>query len=294
LWWLAQQNLAVRSTEGQHLGANGRGVTFQVLRAVELDVDGRAADLGPARQKCVLVALLRDVNKVVSTGQLADRVWGGNPPSTARATLQSYLSRIREALGRAKNVTVASRSDGYVLTVDPEAVDLHRFRRLVAEARAAGTDERAAPLLGEALAQWQGEAFAWLDTPWLNNIQETLAKERHEAELDYVDLELRSGWHSGLLSELFACAAEHPLDERIADQFMVALYLNGRQADALEHYRQLQSRLAEQLGIDPSPALRQRHRQILAGEAVTGRRLPRVLPSPMTSTSSPGGQTNCG
>ncbi|MBO3743033.1 AfsR/SARP family transcriptional regulator [Actinoplanes flavus] len=278
-------------------------VEFRVLGAIEVCVDGRPADIGHVRQQCVLVALLVEAERAVPIDQLVHRVWGDHPPQRVRSTLHSYLSRLRQVLAPVPEAVIERRAGGYVLAVDPMTVDLHRFRDLVTRARAAGRDEPGVSLLTDALGLWRGEAFATLDTPWLNSVREGLDAERLAAELDRNDLLLGIGRHADLLAGLSAAAAAHPWDERLAGQLMLALYRCGRQAAALDLYQRLRLRLADELGADPSPPLRRLHQQVLtadpaldAPEAATavsagvppaGRRLPlpRQLPaSPSTFT----------
>ncbi|MFI6094846.1 tetratricopeptide repeat protein [Lentzea sp. NPDC051213] len=230
-------------------------VEFRVLGEVEAIVDGRAVDLGPSRQRCVLVALLVDANRVVSPDQLMDRVWGDRVPHSGNNVLYSYLSRLRKALG----IAISKQSGGYVLQVDPETVDMHRYRRLTEQAR--GSDDVA--LLDEALALWRGVALRGMETPWADKIRTALHRDRLETVLDRNELALGRGRHAELVPELQAFAAEEPLDERLAAQLMRALYLGGRPAHALEHYEQVRRRLCEELGVDPSPVLQQVHQQIL-------------------------------
>jgi len=239
-------------------------VEFRVLGEVEARADGQLVDLGHARQRCVLVTLLVEANQVVSADQLVDRVWGERPPLRARDTLYSYLSRLRHALATVNEVSLMRQYGGYVLTVDPPAVDLHRFHHLVTQARGAQSEDDALSLFEQALGLWQGEAFAGLDTAWLNSQRDGLERERLAVELDRNDLQLRGGQHPWLLTGLSTQAAAHPLDERLAGQLMLALYRCGRQADALEHFHQMRLRLAEELGIDPGPPLQQLYQQILA------------------------------
>ncbi|MFD1051299.1 BTAD domain-containing putative transcriptional regulator, partial [Kibdelosporangium lantanae] len=180
------------------------------------------------------------------------------PPRSVRGTLHSYLSRLRNTLGGG----IALQSGGYRLTVDETAVDMHRFRRLVHDARMAD-DEPALTLFDEAMALWRGEPFTGLDTPWLASVRATLERERSAAQQDYVDVALRCGRHAALLPTLVAYTSDQPLDERAAGQLMLALYRSGRQADALNHYQETRQRLATELGTDPSPPLQQLHHQIL-------------------------------
>ena len=264
---------------------------FGLLGDVEVRVGGRVVDVGHARQRCVLAALLMDVNRPVPVDVLVDRAWGAQVPLRARNAVAGYVSRLRQV------VPVARRQGGYVLTVDPLAVDVHRFDHLVAQARAADDPDAAADLLTGALALWRGEPFATLDTPWLTGVRSSLEARRLAALLDRNDLVLEQGRHSELLAELDATAAELPLDERLAGQLMLALYRSGRQADALLRYEQVRLRLADELGADPGPDLRLLHKQILtADQALTGaarperperpaRLVPRQLPAPPRSFS---------
>ncbi|HEX3780331.1 MAG TPA: BTAD domain-containing putative transcriptional regulator, partial [Pseudonocardiaceae bacterium] len=169
---------------------------------------------------------------------------------------------LRRALTPIPSITITWQSTGYRLTTDHNTIDLHRFRTLVDTARTAD-GPAAVATFEQAGALWRGEAFARLDLPWFNGLRTSLARERHAALLDLTDARLRSGQHAGLLAELSAQAREHPFDERIAGQLMLALYRGGRVADALGHYRRLAEHLAEELGTDPSPPLRELHQQIL-------------------------------
>ncbi|MFJ8959700.1 AfsR/SARP family transcriptional regulator [Lentzea sp. NPDC102401] len=239
-------------------------VRFRLLGDVEARVHGSPIAIGYAQLRAVLAVLLVEANQVVSVDQLVDRVWSDRPlPRKPRAAVQHSVTMLRGALTPA-GVTITRRSTGYQLSVDPESVDLHRFRRLVEDGRAAGDDGRAAALLEEALKLWAGEPFAGLDTAWLDSLRATLIQHRHAVRLELVDIQLRLGLHAALLPDLSAWAAGNPLDERLAGQLMLALYNCGRPADALEHYQEVRRRLADELGTDPSPPLRQLHERILA------------------------------
>lgn len=266
-------------------------VEFRLLGSVEVLRDGHRLDVGHARQQCVLVVLLIEANTWVSVDQLVDRVWGAQVSGHARSSLYSYVSRLRRALDSSAGVVIARGSGGYEISVDPAAVDLHRFTGLLARARTAG-DAALAPL-DEALGLWRGEAFANLSTPWLDQQRAVLDQQRAAAELDRTDVLLARGAHRELVAELSARDPARPLDERLAAQLMLALYRCGRQAEALDHYRIVRQRLADELGTDPSPSLQRLHQQVLRGDptltlpaaALEPRRsqrppAPRQLPAP--------------
>lgn len=249
-------------------------IEFGMLGEIQAHVGGTAVDLGPARQRCVLAALLTDVNRAVPVDGLVSRVWGAHPSPGARSTLYSYLSRLRQALGSAADASssgaaIERRPGGYALLTDPDRVDLHLFRDLVGRARAA-EDGPAAALFKQALGLWRGEPFATLDTPWCNSLRESLLEERHACLLDRNDVLLRHGRHAALLSELASCLDRYPLDERLAAQYMLALYRSGRTADALRCFDRIRRALAEELGSDPGPELRRRHQQVLTNDPSIG------------------------
>jgi tetratricopeptide (TPR) repeat protein/DNA-binding SARP family transcriptional activator len=261
------------------------GVEFGLLGDVEVRVDGRLVDVGHARQRCVLVVLVVEANHRVSVNALVERVWGDRAPQRARETLYTYLSRLRRALGPITDVDLVRQRGGYVLTLDPLMVDVHRFHHLAAQARAANDEDRALVLFEQSLGLWRGEPFAGLDTLWVNTLRDALERERFAVELDRTDLQLRRGQHGWLLGELATRAKTHPLDERVAGQLMLALYQCGRQAEALEHFQQLRVRLVEELGIDPSPELQRRFKQILTTDpALTA---PPTTPPASVSVSTP-------
>jgi DNA-binding SARP family transcriptional activator/tetratricopeptide (TPR) repeat protein len=248
---------------------------FSVLGDVSIRVDGRPVDAGPARQRSVLAVLLVNANQAISTDQLIDWVWDGIPPRRARGALASHISRIRMLLG--DDASIVPRASSYALLAEPGSIDLHEFRRLVAGA------EKHEPVLERALALWRGDPFAGLDCRWLEDRRRTLREERFAAQLDLVDARLGNGGHTDVLPEVIARAGEHPLDERVAGQLMLALFRSGRQAEALQRYQKIRTRLADELGTDPGPALRRLHHDILTGgreePATILRPVPRQLPA---------------
>lgn len=252
---------------------------FRLLGSVEVLVGGQVVDAGPARQRCVLAVLLLDANQVLSADQLVERVWGdGRLPGRPRNAVQVYVSLLRRALAAIGELTIVRQGDGYMARVDERLVDMHEFRMLVRQARATASDSDAVALFERALALWHGEAFGVLDTPWLSDARAVLDKERQAAERDLTDVQLRHGQHGAVLARLSGWAARHPLDERLAGQLMLALYRSGRQADAVAHYEGIRRLLADELGIDTSPALQRLHQQILTADPAVD--VPAVSPAP--------------
>lgn len=244
--------------------------TFHLLGDAGARIDDLRIDVGHARQRCVLVALLIDMGQVVSAERLTDRVWGDQAPQRSRSVLHSYLSRLRQAFRGAEDVAIHRQPTGYVLTAAASAIDLRRFQDLVKRARGA-PDEQALPLFEQAMDLWRGEPFPRLDTPWLNQLREMLQQQMLAARLDHLDVALRAGQHGRLLPTLRSLVETYPLDERLTGQLMLALYRSGQQAEALDQYQRVGRLLADDLGVDPNPDLRQLHLRILnADPALAG------------------------
>ncbi len=239
-------------------------IEFRILGPLEATADGRSLSLGGAKQRALLAVLLLEAGRVVSTDRLIEALWSGEPPPTAAASLQNFVSQLRKVLGAE---TIETRPPGYVITVEAGQLDLARVRQFVDEARASDPARRAR-LLGDALGLWRGEplaelayeSFAQAEIARLAELRLALVEERTEAELAL-------GRHAELVSDLEALVLEHPLRERLRGQLMLALYRSGRQADALEAYRAGRTLLVESLGVEPSPLLQQLQRSILRQEA---------------------------
>ena len=247
---------------------------LRLLGPVEVVLEGRLIDVGHARQLVVLAALAVEVNQPTPPDRLVDRVWGNRPPQRAREALQSYLSRLRKAL-RPTGMVIAHRPTGYVLEAEPMAVDLHRFRALVEQAGPVD-DIEAYPLLDQAQALWRGPVLETADTPWADQVRHALEGERFAAQLRRTDVGLRLGLHADLVAALVAAGAEHPWDERLASQTMLALYRCGRVADALECYRGFRARLADELGSEPGVTLRDLHQRMLEADPMLDLTAPRI------------------
>jgi predicted ATPase/DNA-binding SARP family transcriptional activator len=263
---------------------------FRVLGPLEVSRSGQPVDLpGPASRR-VLAALVLRAGTWVSVDRLIDELWGERPPATARKALQMHVSRLRAALDagapEAKRLIVGG-SAGYRLEVDPSSVDAARFERLVAEAR--GALERAEPvrqraLLLQALALWRGPPLPELSLEGaLAGELQRLQELRLQAIEERIDADLQLGGARESIGELRGLVAEHPWRERLHEHLMLALHQAGRQAEALEAYRQARTVLVEQLGIEPGPRLRDVHQAVLEQNLDTPQPSATALPRPSTS-----------
>jgi YVTN family beta-propeller protein len=251
-------------------------VEFRILGPLEVRDNGRVLELGGAKQRAVLALLLLQANEVVSLDRLIDGIWGERPPDTAAAAVHGSVSRLRKVLepSGAPYQVIRTQPPGYVFAAGPEAVDRYRFERLAAQGKSAleaGDAARSADLLREALALWRGPALADIASTIADRTElDRLEEEWLSAVEERIDADLALGRHMLLVPELEALVARHPWKERLRGQLMVALYGAGRQADALETYRDASRLLDEELGIAPGPALRELERRILLQDPELG------------------------
>ncbi|NJP66445.1 tetratricopeptide repeat protein [Streptomyces sp. ventii] len=224
----------------------------------------------PGRQEIILAALLLEVNRVVSTDFLVDLLWEDDPPGTARTQVQICVSRLRKILSSARiDALIATRPPGYVLNADPDTVDRAIFTRRLAEARALAREGRlgeAAELFRAADQLWQGVCLSGVPGEQLRNQAQQLDEERLTALEARFRLELELGRHHQLVGELRMLVHSHPMREDLRAQLMLALYRSGRQAEALDSYREGRQLLIEELGLEPGGDLRELEARILAGD----------------------------
>lgn len=255
---------------------------LRLLGQIEAYVDGRPIGIGYAQLRAVLAVLLVEVNRIVPVDQLVDRVWGARRlPRRPRGGVQHSVTLLRAALASVPETAIVWEAPGYRLTADPATIDLHEFQRLLDEARTSENDARAMDLFTRALRHWHGEPFTGANTPWFDTLRATLVGRRQAAQHELNDLRLRDGQHSELIPELLELTKQLPLDERLAGQYLLALYRSGRPAQALEHYHRLRQLLAEELGTDPSPPLRRLYQQILTADPAL------TAPTPVTASATP-------
>ena len=238
---------------------------FRILGPLQVLDDDRTVELGGARQRAVLAILLLHRGETLSVDRIVDLVWGERSPATAVKTVQVYVSHLRRAL--VEDVLTTTRG-GYALEVEPERIDALRFERLVEEGRAAlvaEAPERAAELLRAGLALWRGPPLADLAyEAFAQNAAAQLDERRLEALEARIEADLRLSRHAELVAELEGLVREHPVRERLRAQHMLALYRSGRQADALESFRDGRRSLIEELGIEPGRELRELEQAVLA------------------------------
>jgi WD40 repeat protein/DNA-binding SARP family transcriptional activator len=237
---------------------------FMILGPIEVEDRGEPIPLGGRKQRLVLAHLIRRPNEVVSTNVLIDDVWGDAPPEAARSTLQSYVYRLRTAIGPDR---LDGPHGGYRIRVEPGELDAREFELLALKGREELDRDPAACVddLRNALGLWRGPAFGELsDELSLQGEIARLEEARRLAMEDRLAAELDLGQDASLVGELEAQTLEDPLRERPWALWMLALYRSGRQADALAAFRTAQTIFADQLGIDPGRSLQQLHERILA------------------------------
>lgn len=243
------------------------GVQFGILGALLIEADGHEVELGSSKQRLLMGALLIDSGEVVSTGRLAEILWGDDLPENAGRAIRTYVSRLRRALfeagGAEARAMLATRPTGYALTVHPDRVDARRFEGLVQAARIATSPEVVADLVFDALALWRGEAFAEFDHDRATTESERLGELRRVAIELRADALLRLGRFQDVVAELEVAVVHSPLRERLHAQLMVALYRCSRQTEALAVYRNLRRELVSEFGVEPSAALRRIENAIL-------------------------------
>jgi DNA-binding SARP family transcriptional activator len=233
---------------------------FRLLGAFEVWDGAQPVEIAGSKQRALLALLVLRANEVVRSELLVDELWGEHPPRNAAASLQTHVSRLRKALGAD---TIASREWGYVLRAAPDQIDLRRFEGLVAEAEPLAAQPRAAKL-AEALALWRGPPLADLvNEPALHDDIASLEELRLSTQERRIDADLEMGRTTELVGELERLVAKQPLREHLRWLLILALYRAGRQAEALEVYRETRRVLTEELGLEPSPALKELEQAIL-------------------------------
>jgi predicted ATPase/DNA-binding SARP family transcriptional activator len=248
------------------------GLEIRVLGAIALVRAGEPVPMGGPKPRRILALLAARRGDVVSTDRLCDELWGDTAPADPAGVLQSNISRLRKLLR--PDADIVARPPGYVLEVADETVDAFRFARLCAQARQTTDPATAADRLQQALACWRGEPFEeFAELDWARVEAVRLEELRTNAREDLFDARLALGEHAELVGELDALVAEHPLRERLRLQLILALYRSGRAAEALRHADAFRRQLRDELGLEPSSALRDLESRMLDED-------PTLLPAP--------------
>jgi DNA-binding SARP family transcriptional activator len=250
-------------------------VDFRVLGPLEVFDDGVPIRLAGTRPRSLLAIFLSRAGQAVATDRLIDDLWEGQAPESAATALRVHITTLRGALEprrapRSPSVRLPAAPRGYRLSIEPDELDAQQFERLVVVARDAadrGQLTQAVTALEDALGLWRGPAFAdTRDLSCLNSEVVRLEELQADALEDLCELRLALGEHLGMVGQLETATSAHPLRERLTSYLMIALYRAGRQAEALRAYSRLRETLREELGIEPSPALRELEHAILDQE----------------------------
>ncbi|MFI9386551.1 BTAD domain-containing putative transcriptional regulator [Kutzneria sp. NPDC052558] len=269
-------------------GGGSTGTAVQVLGRIQVLVNGAEVELGPSGPRSVFAVLALRANTTVTLDELIAALWGDTPPRTAEGGIYSHVSTLRKALepGRGRKdeprVLTSSRA-GYSLVLPPEAVDAFRFETEASEARrrwAANDFDAALIHCDRALREWGGPPLGGAAGPFAEAERARLEL----LELDLLELRcaalLETGAAGAAAAALTTLTAEHPLRERLHELLMLALGRSGRQAEAIGVYQRLRARLIDELGVEPGPATRRVHEQLLAGDDTTPIEPgPRVVPA---------------
>jgi len=258
-------------------------VEFRVLGPLAIADGARQVPLGTPRQRALLALLVAAAPRAVAYDRLAEQLWSRNAPASARHTIQGYAHRLRVGLGDNAH-RLQTEPDGYRLDIRPGELDAEAFAEGVDQGRRELDDRNAraaASTLEDALSLWRGRPFEDIDDVGdleverarLEGLRLAAMEERCEAELSL-------GRHQQLVDELERLVSDHPYRERFWGHLMVARYRSGRQADALEAFRRVQSLLAEDLGIEPGPALSRLHERILLQDPMLEHQPAAAAPSP--------------
>ncbi|WP_298517038.1 BTAD domain-containing putative transcriptional regulator [uncultured Nocardioides sp.] len=269
------------------------GLRISLLGELTASYDGTPLDLGGRRQRAVLAVLLLARGEVVPAERLIDAVWDENPPSDAVSALQSYVSHLRRRLqpdtpARDRSGVILREGPGYAVRQPPGTVDAWRFEELLARAGDPTRPHDVVAVLREALDLWKGPALAdYTDESWAAPEIARLTELRAVAREQLLAARLETDEPALLVPELEALVGEEPLREERWRLLVLALYRAHRQADALAALRRARTTLAEELGVDPGPALRELEAEVLAQSPSLVQQRPRADASRARPTTAP-------
>jgi WD40 repeat protein/DNA-binding SARP family transcriptional activator len=247
----------VDSTAGGHYLP---AVEYRVLGPLAVVTDGVAASLGGPKQRVVISVLVAAAGRPVGVDTLLQALYGEDAAPRSRASLQTYVSNLRNLLGD----VIVRQGDAYVLDVSAATVDAVVFEDAYRRATALPASDEAAAALRQALAMWRGHPYADVEAHGVLDGEMTRLGELRLAAIEArIDADVAAGRHREVVAELDALTVEYPFREHLRAMQMVALYRSGRQAEALRAFGRTRDTLVEDLGVDPSPELRELERRIL-------------------------------
>ncbi|MEU3984853.1 tetratricopeptide repeat protein [Streptomyces sp. NPDC026672] len=276
-----------RPAEGPTGGRTLVEFEVRLSGSVEVRAAGRRSDLGPTQTRVVLAALAWDADRFVSVDKLIHRVWDEHPPVKAREALHSHVSRIRRALRTVGGEAPAlvSRTNAYILHIDPDRVDLRCYTDLVHQARSLrGSDEPAAlRLLDRADRLWRGEPLAGIAGSWPEHLRAAVGETRVTAATTRAEILMGRGGFADAVPVLLPLVEERPVDEAMAELLAVALYGSSRTAEATRLLQRTRQRVVRDIGLDAGRGLRRVHQGILSGTPASDllRRADRTGPAPV-------------
>jgi DNA-binding SARP family transcriptional activator/Tfp pilus assembly protein PilF len=258
----------------------------RLLGPVDLLIGGVSRPVRGLRRKAMLAMLALHRGRIVSLDRLVDVIWGDAAPPTAVNTAQSHVSHLRQVLG--DKTVIQARPPGYVLNLDADGTDVDVAERLVRRGIQATDPSRRAQQLQAALALWRGRPLAdVVELTWLAEQADRLDGVHLLAERALTEARLALGEHASVLPDLDRLIRDHPFDEQLQRQRMLALYRAGRQADALAAYRELRRVLDEDLGIGPSQPLRDLEAAILRQDPALAVTPPLITLAPTPAGAAP-------
>lgn len=268
---------------------------FSVLGPVRAWRGTEPLSTGSPQQRALLAALLLREGRTATAGELIDALWGDEPPSQALAAVRTYASRLRKVLSPG---VLVSESGGYAIRLGDQhtesdvdgSLDLALAQQLAADAekaKAAGDLCHARALLNKALSLWDGEVLASVPGPYAETQRARLDEWRLQLLETRMDMDLEQGCHAQAVSELTALTAAHPLRERLRELLMLALYRSGRQAEALAVYADTRRLLADELGVDPRPGLKELQQRILQADPALAEPSAPLSPEPTAAPVRP-------
>jgi DNA-binding SARP family transcriptional activator len=246
---------------------------FQILGSLDLHASGEHVNLGPPKQRAIILPLLLEPNTAIGFDTLVERVWDESPPADVRNVVYTYVTRLRrilenanESSGSMDDVRIVRQNGGYLLDINPARIDLHRFYALLKDAKAENDPRKRATLQKSALDLRRGCPIANISGSWATRVREWLDHEWLDAMTDWAETEIITGNSDLVITELRRVMANNPHSELVIEKLLKALMHTGRTIEALELYGTARVRIIEMIGAEPGPRLRDIHHALLTSD----------------------------